>query len=71
MIARRGSAGQRVREPKRTRTLAELRLPARAEAPRSSIFLWSRAAIWAAALFALLVFEPNRHPRAARWDDPR
>jgi hypothetical protein len=34
------------------------------------VFAWSRAAIWAAALFAWLVFEPNRHPRAARWDDP-
>jgi len=34
------------------------------------IYLWSRAAIWAAALFAFLVFEPNRHPEAARWDDP-
>jgi Mannosyltransferase (PIG-V) len=34
------------------------------------IFLWSRAAIWAAALFAWLVIEPNRHPRANRWDDP-
>jgi hypothetical protein len=34
------------------------------------IFLWSRAAIWAAALFAFLVFEPNRHPEAERWDDP-
>jgi hypothetical protein len=35
-----------------------------------SLFLWSRGAIWAAALFAWLVFEPNRHPRAAHWDDP-
>jgi Mannosyltransferase (PIG-V) len=34
------------------------------------IFLWSRAAIWAGTLFAWLVFEPNRHPNAARWDDP-
>ena len=34
------------------------------------IFLWSRAGIWAAAVFAFLVFEPNRHPEAARWDDP-
>jgi mannosyltransferase PIG-V len=34
------------------------------------IFLWSRTAIWAAAVFAFLVFEPNRHPEAARWDDP-
>jgi Mannosyltransferase (PIG-V) len=38
--------------------------------PAPEIFLWSRAAIWAAALFALFVFVPNRHPRAARWDDP-
>ncbi|MEK6275253.1 MAG: mannosyltransferase family protein [Actinomycetota bacterium] len=38
--------------------------------PAVEIFLWSRAAIWAAALFAFLVFEPNRHPEAARWDDP-
>ena len=36
----------------------------------SASSLWSRAAIWAAALFAWLVFEPNRHPRAGRWDDP-
>ena len=34
------------------------------------IFLWTRAAIWATALFALFTFVPNRHPRAARWDDP-
>jgi hypothetical protein len=38
--------------------------------PAVEIFLWSRAAIWAAALFAFLTFEPNRHPEAARWDDP-
>jgi hypothetical protein len=34
------------------------------------IFLWTRAAIWTAALFSLFVFVPNRHPRAGRWDDP-
>ncbi len=34
------------------------------------MFAWSRSAIWAAALFAWLVFEPNRQPRADRWDDP-
>jgi hypothetical protein len=34
------------------------------------VFVWSRTAIWAGVLFAWLVFEPNRHPRAARWDDP-
>jgi hypothetical protein len=44
--------------------------PRAARNPAVEIFLWSRAAIWAAALFALLVFEPNRHPLAARWDDP-
>jgi Mannosyltransferase (PIG-V) len=38
--------------------------------PAVEIFVWTRVAIWAAALFAFLVFEPNRHPEAARWDDP-
>jgi 4-amino-4-deoxy-L-arabinose transferase-like glycosyltransferase len=61
------SAGQRVREPRAARH--ELLLP-RAWNPAPEIFLWTRAAIWAAALFALFVFVPNRHPRAARWDDP-
>ncbi len=42
----------------------------RRPSPAVEIFLWSRAVIWAAAVFALLVFEPNRHPRAAEWDDP-
>jgi hypothetical protein len=35
------------------------------------IFLWTRGAIWAAAVFAFLAFEPNRHPQADRWDTPR
>jgi len=61
------SAGQRVREPQAARR--ELRLP-RAWNPAPEIFLWTRAAIWAAALFALFAFVPNRHPRAGRWDDP-
>jgi hypothetical protein len=34
------------------------------------IFLWSRGALWLAAVTALLLFEPSRHPRADRWDDP-
>jgi hypothetical protein len=42
----------------------------RVGAPPTEIFLWTRAAIWAAALFSLFVFVPNRNPRAARWDDP-
>jgi hypothetical protein len=41
-----------------------------AREPPVGLFAWSRVAIWAAALFAWLVFEPNRHPRADRWDDP-
>jgi hypothetical protein len=66
------SAGQRVREPRTARRELRLPSPGRAHArnPAPEIFLWSRAAIWAAALFALFVFVPNRHPRAARWDDP-
>ena len=62
-------AGQRVRDPRVRTRLAELRVPS-ARGPAFAIFAWSRAAIWAAALFAWLVFEPNRHPRADHWDDP-
>ena len=61
------STGQRLREPHVEASDLPLE-PARS--PAVEIFLWSRAAIWAAALFAFLVFEPNRHPEAARWDDP-
>ena len=32
------------------------------------IFLWSRLAIWVAALLALLTLEPMRNPKAGRWD---
>src|SRR3989442_7808144 len=35
------------------------------------VYLWSRAAIWIAAIFAFFFFEPNRHPNANRWDTPR
>jgi hypothetical protein len=35
------------------------------------LYLWSRAAIWIAAIFAFFFFEPNRHPNAARWDTAR
>lgn len=35
------------------------------------IYLWSRAAIWVAAIFAFFFFEPNRHPNADRWDTAR
>jgi Mannosyltransferase (PIG-V) len=61
------SAGQRLLRPRRTHSELEVR---KTRNPALEIFLWSRAAIWAVAVFALLVFEPNRHPEAARWDDP-
>jgi hypothetical protein len=35
------------------------------------LYLWSRAAIWIAAIFAFFFFEPNRHPNAGRWDTAR
>ena len=48
------------------------RLPIReARSPALELFVWSRAAIWAAALLAFLWFEPNRHPLAGRWDNPQ
>jgi hypothetical protein len=59
--------GQRVRA--RAPSRRELRLEW-ASNPVPELFLWTRAAIWASAIFALLAFEPSRHPRAARWDDP-
>jgi hypothetical protein len=34
------------------------------------LFLWSRAAIWAGIVLAFLLFKPNRHPLADRWDRP-
>jgi Mannosyltransferase (PIG-V) len=61
-------AGQRVSE-RRTPRL-DIRLP-RVPNPAPEIFLWSRAAIWIAALLALYWFEPNRHPQADRWDTAR
>ena len=35
------------------------------------IFVWSRAAVWLAALFAAVAWEGSRNPRAPVWDDPR
>ncbi|HET7856304.1 MAG TPA: mannosyltransferase family protein [Gaiellaceae bacterium] len=61
------SAGQRLVRPRTARRDLHL---GKARSPVLEIFLWSRAAIWVTALFAFLVFEPNRHPEAARWDDP-
>jgi hypothetical protein len=59
--------GQRLREDRSVRQEVP---PARQPRVALGIFLWSRAAIWVAALLALAWFEPNRHPDAARWDSP-
>ncbi len=59
--------GQRLREERAARR--DLRLDL-ASGPALGIFLWSRAAIWLAAVFALFWFEPHRHPNADRWDGP-
>lgn len=34
------------------------------------IFLWTRLAVWIAALLALLTLEPMRNAKAGRWDVP-
>jgi hypothetical protein len=67
MISRAVGAGQRLVEKQ----------PApqglRADSTRNAgleIWLWSRLALWAAAVFAFLWFEPNRQPHAGRWDSP-
>jgi hypothetical protein len=62
------SAGQRLRKPRAEASDLPARVAARN--PAIEIFVWSRLAIWAAALFAFYVFEPSRNPDAAHWDDP-
>jgi len=52
------------------RRVARLRR-ALAESPTLAIFLSTRAALWIAAVFALLAFVPNRNPNADRWDSAR
>jgi mannosyltransferase PIG-V len=61
--------GQRVRT---ARARAPLKLPATTPArnPDVEIFLWSRAAIWLAALLALALLGSSRNPRAGIWDRP-
>src|SRR5207248_2301275 len=60
-------AGQRL--AKKLPSRLELRI-GRTRNPGAEIWLWSRLALWAAAVFAYLWFEPNRHPQAGRWDSP-
>ena len=67
MISRAVGVGQRLREERAARR--DLRVDL-ASGPALGIFVWSRVAIWAAALFSLYWFEPHRHPDAGRWDGP-
>jgi hypothetical protein len=60
--------GQRVRTA-RARAL-ELPPLRSARNPAAEIFLWSRAAIWVAALAALALLDGSRNPRAGIWDEP-
>ena len=62
------SAGQRLREPRAEASDLPARVATRN--PAVEIFIWSRLAIWLAALFALFAFDSSRNPDAARWDDP-
>ena len=64
------SVGQRLLEES-SAAGAETPSPPSARSPVLGIWLWSRAAIWATALFALYTFRPNRNPLAYRWDDPQ
>ena len=63
------ATGQRVSERRRAPPALPPVSGAR-DAAAAAIFLWSRGAIWLAALFAFLWFEPNRNPRAGIWDGP-
>jgi hypothetical protein len=67
MITAAVGVGQRLREDRAERRDLHV---VRARSPAVGIFLWSRAAIWLAAIFSFLWFEPNRHPNADRWDSP-
>src|SRR5436190_10781697 len=58
-----------------TAALASSRVNSRSATHLSSrfvlgIYVWSRALIWLGAVFAFHWFEPNRNPRAGRWDSP-
>jgi hypothetical protein len=60
--------GQRLREDLGARREMRIEL---ASTPALGIYVWSRAAIWVATIFAFFFFEPNRNPNAGRWDTPR
>jgi hypothetical protein len=60
--------GQRLRDDLAARRDLQIE---HAGSPALGIYLWSRAAIWLAAIFSLFFFEPNRHPNADTWDTAR
>lgn len=60
--------GQRLRDDLAARRDLQIE---HATTPALGIYLWSRAAIWLAAIFSLFFFEPNRHPNADTWDRAR
>lgn len=71
MIGRAVPPGQRLSARSAAQAARDAAAAARAELrPVLELFLWSRAAIWVAAVFAYLWFEPRVHPGVAAWDDP-
>jgi hypothetical protein len=60
--------GQRVRTARERSS--EAASPRTSRSPAVELFVWSRAAIWAAALLALALLDGSRNPRAGLWDDP-
>jgi len=59
--------GQKLREDLAARREPRIEL---ASSPALGIYIWSRTAIWLAAIFSFYWFEPNRNPRASTWDSP-
>ena len=63
------SVGQRVRTGREQ--ASETTSPPVFRSPAVEIFLWSRAAIWGAALLVLALLDRSRNPNWWIWDDPR
>jgi hypothetical protein len=60
------ASGQRVAERREPRAVLAV-----GDLSAAEIFAWTRSAVWVAAAFAFLWFEPNRNPRADTWDASR
>ncbi len=63
------AAGQRVRERPPRRVEVQTQAPVVRRSPVLGVFVWSRIAVWVAALFALLTLSGS-NPQAQRLDDP-